>query len=76
MERLASVVVLLLLLALTLLCGIYAACGWMLMTVWNFLIGSGFHGPLISFWDGTGMIVLVSLLAGYLFFSSRKRRQY
>lgn len=38
--------------------------GWIVMLLWNALIPDLFHGPLISFWQAVGLIILSKLLFG------------
>ena len=39
--------------------------GYVTMTLWNHLIPDIFHGPLISFWQALGLLVLARLLTGF-----------
>jgi hypothetical protein len=32
--------------------------GWVVMTLWNSLIPELFHGPLITFWQAVGLLIL------------------
>jgi hypothetical protein len=36
--------------------------GYVFMALWNVLIPDLFHGPLISFWQAVGLIVLIRIL--------------
>ena len=38
--------------------------GWVLMTLWNWLIPDLFHGPQINYLQGIGLFILAKLLFG------------
>jgi hypothetical protein len=39
-----------------------AVVGLLTMTLWNWLVPELFHGPVISFWQGLGLLVLTKIL--------------
>jgi hypothetical protein len=43
------------------------ACGWIVMSLWNWLLPSLFGFGVISFWQALGVILLTRLLVGGLF---------
>ena len=42
-----------------------AALGFAVMTLWNCLIPDLFHGPVVTFWQAIGLILLGKLLFGW-----------
>ncbi len=42
-----------------------AALGFVTMHLWNYLIPAVFQGPVISFWQALGLLVLARLLTGF-----------
>ena len=47
------------------------AFGWLLMLLWNWLVPALFHGPVIHFWQGVGILVLSKMLFGGCGFRGR-----
>lgn len=41
------------------------ALGFVVMTLWNWLIPCLFHGPFITFWQALGLLLLGKLLFGW-----------
>lgn len=41
------------------------AIGFITMTLWNWLVPELFHGPMISFWQALGILLLGKLLFGW-----------
>jgi hypothetical protein len=41
-----------------------AGLSWVVMSLWNALIPPLFHGPLVSFWQAVGLLVLSKILFG------------
>lgn len=41
-----------------------ALAGWVVMTLWNWLIPALFTGPVIGFWQALGILVLSKILFG------------
>jgi hypothetical protein len=39
-----------------------ALVGWITMSLWNWLVPDLFHGPVITFWQGLGLLVLTKIL--------------
>ena len=39
-----------------------ALAGWVVMTLWNWLIPALFTGPVIGFWQALGILVLSKIL--------------
>jgi len=37
---------------------------WVVMSLWNALIPALFHGPLVTFWQAVGLLVLSKILFG------------
>jgi hypothetical protein len=40
----------------------FIGLGFLLMTLWNYLIPPLFNGPVITFWQGVGLFVLAKIL--------------
>jgi len=38
--------------------------GWLVMTLWNWLVPALFRGPTIGYWQALGLLVLSRLLVG------------
>ena len=43
-----------------------ALFGWLVMVLWNELVPSVFHGPVIGYWQAFGLLVLCRILFGGL----------
>ena len=41
-----------------------AIMGWVVMSLWNWLVPTLFHGPVINFWQTIGLFVLSKILFG------------
>jgi hypothetical protein len=41
------------------------AFGYLFMRLWNWLIPELFHGPILNFWQGIGLLVLFKILFGH-----------
>lgn len=41
-----------------------AAFGYIVMSLWNWLVPALFSGPVVSYWQALGLLVLVRLLVG------------
>lgn len=41
------------------------AFGFLFQMLWNWLVPELFHGPVITFWQGIGLIVLFKILFGH-----------
>jgi len=39
-----------------------ALVGWITMSLWNWLVPELFHGPVITFWQALGLLVLTKIL--------------
>jgi len=39
-----------------------ALFGWVTMSLWNWLIPELFHGPVLTFWQALGLLVLSKIL--------------
>lgn len=39
--------------------------GWVLMTLWNWLIPPLFNGPVIEFWQALGLFLLSKIIFGF-----------
>jgi hypothetical protein len=39
-----------------------ALVGWITMSLWNWLIPDLFHGPVLTFWQALGLLVLSKIL--------------
>jgi hypothetical protein len=61
------------LLALALTFGCYALTGWILMLLWNWLVPALFQGPVLTFWQGVGIVFLLSLIGSILGLGRSKR---
>jgi hypothetical protein len=44
---------------------VLAAFGYGFMHLWNWLVPDIFNGPVISFWQGVGILVLAKILIGH-----------
>ena len=42
-----------------------AAMGYATMSLWNWLVPELFHGPVITFWQTLGLLLLTRLLTGF-----------
>ncbi|WP_207218281.1 hypothetical protein [Hymenobacter persicinus] len=42
-----------------------AAMGYVTMSLWNWLVPVLFHGPVITFWQTLGLLLLTRLLTGF-----------
>ncbi len=40
--------------------------GWVVMSLWNWLVPALFHGPAIGYWQALGLLVLSRILFGSL----------
>ncbi len=49
---------------LVLVPALIAALSWVVMSLWNALIPALFHGPVVSFWQAVGLLVLSKILFG------------
>jgi len=50
--------------------------GWLVMSLWNALIPAIFQGPVITFWQAIGLLVLTRLLfAGFRPWSSYRQHR-
>jgi hypothetical protein len=49
---------------LVLVPALIAVLSWVVMSLWNALIPALFHGPLVSFWQAVGLLVLSKILFG------------
>jgi hypothetical protein len=47
-----------------LIAAVLAIAGFVVMSLWNWLIPSLFAGPVLSFWQAIGLLVLTRLLFG------------
>jgi hypothetical protein len=47
-----------------LIAAVLAFAGFVVMSLWNWLIPSIFAGPVLSFWQAIGLLVLTRLLFG------------
>ena len=43
-----------------------AAFSWVVMVLWNALVPSLFHGPVLGYWQALGLLVLCRILFGGL----------
>ena len=50
------------------------AFGYCFQLLWNWLIPELFHGPVITFWQGMGLILLGKLITGCLLYTSPSPR--
>lgn len=44
--------------------GLMFAFGWFVMWLWNALIPDIFNGPVLSYWQAVGLLVLTRLMVG------------
>ena len=51
---------------LVLICAVLAVLSFVVMSLWNALIPELFHGPLLTFWQAAGLLVLSKILFGGL----------
>jgi hypothetical protein len=51
---------------LVMICAVIAVLSWVVMSLWNALIPQLFHGPLVTFWQAVGLLVLSKILFGGL----------
>ena len=51
---------------LVLVCALIAVLSWVVMSLWNALIPDLFHGPMVTFWQAAGLLVLSKILFGGL----------
>ena len=49
---------------LVLVPALIAVLSWVVMSLWNALIPALFHGPLVTFWQAAGLLVLCKILFG------------
>ena len=49
---------------LVLVPALIAVLSWVVMSLWNALIPALFHGPLVTFWQAVGLLVLSKILFG------------
>ena len=49
---------------LVLVPALIAVLSWVVMSLWNALIPALFHGPLVTFWQAAGLLVLSKILFG------------
>jgi hypothetical protein len=49
---------------LVLVPALIAGLSWVVMSLWNALIPVLFHGPVVSFWQAVGLLVLSKILFG------------
>jgi hypothetical protein len=49
---------------LVLVPALIAVLSWVVMSLWNALIPALFHGPLLTFWQAAGLLVLSKILFG------------
>jgi hypothetical protein len=49
---------------LVLVPALIAVLSWVVMSLWNALIPALFHGPVVSFWQAVGLLVLSKILFG------------
>lgn len=45
---------------------VIAVLSWVVMSLWNALIPDLFHGPMVTFWQAAGLLVLSKILFGGL----------
>jgi hypothetical protein len=43
-----------------------AVFGWVVMSLWNWLVPPLFHGPAVEYWQALGLLVLSRILFGSL----------
>ena len=51
---------------LVMICAVIAVLSWVVMSLWNVLIPQLFHGPVVTFWQAVGLLVLSKILFGGL----------
>ena len=51
---------------LVLVCALIAVLSFVVMSLWNALIPDLFHGPMVTFWQAVGLLVLSKILFGGL----------
>ena len=49
---------------LVLVPALIAVLSWVVMSLWNALIPALFHGPVVTFWQAVGLLVLSKILFG------------
>jgi hypothetical protein len=43
-----------------------ALFGFVVMSLWNWLVPAVFHGPTVTYWQGFGLLILARILVGGL----------
>jgi hypothetical protein len=43
---------------------VLAVVGFVVMSLWNWLVPMLFHGPMLGYWEALGLLVLARLLVG------------
>lgn len=47
---------------------LWAGCvflsAWVIELLWNWLIPTLFHGPIVTYWEALGILVLLSIVGG------------
>jgi hypothetical protein len=51
---------------LIMVCAVIAGLSYVVMSLWNALIPQLFHGPMVTFWQAAGLLVLSKILFGGL----------
>ena len=51
---------------LVVVCAVVAGLSYVVMSLWNALIPQLFHGPMVTFWQAAGLLVLSKILFGGL----------
>lgn len=69
--KLGCLAVILLCLGFAILVGVVGALGGLLTVAWNFVVGSGLHGPAITIYDGIGTVTILGLVLAYLTLRTR-----